>query len=158
MHDPLSLAFQVPNPFARRYPWARRWGERPPLLAVWHKDPEVCGEDDSCRLAYRYRHPEPDFRAHEEDYLTLEALECRHRMLRGHPWYNQLTPWRWHAWHWRLQVPLVLDLKRWLFSRCCRCGKRFPWGYAPTSCDWDGPGPRWFRGEPGVYHHGCRAD
>jgi hypothetical protein len=110
MHDPLSVAFEVPNPFARRYPRAARWRERPALLVVWHGDPEARGGDG---------------------------------------------PWRRHVRHWRLQVPLVQGLKRWLFSRCCRCGGRFPFGYAPASFARGGPGPRWFRGEPDVYHHDC---
>jgi hypothetical protein len=46
-------------------------------------------------------------------------------------------------------------LKRWLFSRCAGCGKRFPWGYAPISASWESDGPRWFRGERSVYHHEC---
>lgn len=62
---------------------------------------------------------------------------------------------RWHFWHWQIQVHPLQDFKRWAFSRCCRCGKRFTWGYAPTTNSWNSRGPRWFRGEPDVYHHEC---
>ena len=62
---------------------------------------------------------------------------------------------RYHFWHWRIQIRPLQDLKRWLFSRCCVCGKRFTWGYCPVSRSWDSDGPRWFRGEPNVYHHHC---
>lgn len=72
---------------------------------------------------------------------------------RERPWWKHP---RWHFWHWRLQVHCLLDLKRWLFSRCEKCGKRFSWGYAPMSSNWDSDGPRWFRGEPGVRHHQCQ--
>ncbi len=63
--------------------------------------------------------------------------------------------WRWHFWHWRFQVHFIQDLKRWLFSRCGGCRKRFSWGYAPVSHNWDSGGPRWFKREHYVYHHEC---
>jgi hypothetical protein len=68
------------------------------------------------------------------------------------PWYRHP---RWHVWHWKVNIRATQNLKRWLFSRCCRCGKGFSWGYAPTTGSWNGVGPRWFRGEPGVYHSNC---
>jgi hypothetical protein len=70
---------------------------------------------------------------------------------RRHWWQHP----RWHFWHWRIQVHPTQKLKRWLFTRCCVCGKRFPWGYAPVSDSWEKDGPRWFRGERGVRHHDC---
>ncbi len=48
MHDPLTVAFEIKNPFARRYSWGRRWVDRPSLITVWHRDPESDGSDDSC--------------------------------------------------------------------------------------------------------------
>lgn len=75
---------------------------------------------------------------------------------------RQDRPWwkhpRWHWWHWRIQVHPLQDLKRWLFSRCKGCGKKFPWGYVPVSGDWDADGPRWFRGEDNVYHRECMTE
>lgn len=71
---------------------------------------------------------------------------------RQRPWYRHP---RWHFWHWKIQVHPLQNLKRWLFSRCCKCGKGFSWGYAPTSNSWDGTGPLWFRSEQGVYHSEC---
>lgn len=62
---------------------------------------------------------------------------------------------RWHIWHWRIQCHPIAHMKRRMFSRCAQCGKRFPYGYAPVSNGWGGPGPRWFRGEKDVYHMGC---
>lgn len=56
MHDPLTLAFEIPNPFARHYdPAARKrgdlfagaWSRRDPLVTIWHKDPWK-GSEDSC--------------------------------------------------------------------------------------------------------------
>lgn len=60
MHDPMSVAFQIPNPFARHYnpearkigdPFAGAWSRRPPLITVWHIDPESDGTDSSCQHA-----------------------------------------------------------------------------------------------------------
>ena len=48
MHDPLTVAFTIPYP----WPWPTEDsvypGYRPPLLTIWHKDPERDGSDDSC--------------------------------------------------------------------------------------------------------------
>lgn len=68
------------------------------------------------------------------------------------PWYRHP---RWHIWHWKLNIHSIQNLKRWLFSRCAHCGKRFGWGYAPVSHSWDNDGPRWLRSEKGVFHHEC---
>lgn len=48
MHDPMTLAFTIPNPFTRR---KFEWSPDPyysPLIEVWHVDPERRGDDDSC--------------------------------------------------------------------------------------------------------------
>lgn len=71
---------------------------------------------------------------------------------RRRPWWKHP---RWHLWHWEFQVHPTQALKRWLFSRCCRCGKGFTWGYSPTSGSWHGGGPRWFKSEENIYHHDC---
>jgi hypothetical protein len=62
---------------------------------------------------------------------------------------------RWHFWHWKIQIHPLLSFKRWAFSRCCKCGKGFSFGYAPVSNNWNGTGPRWFRSETDVYHSDC---
>lgn len=62
---------------------------------------------------------------------------------------------RWHFHHWKIQIHFVQTLKRWLFSRCCKCGKRFSWAYSPCSSSWNGTGPKWFRSEEHVCHSEC---
>ena len=64
-------------------------------------------------------------------------------------------PVRWHFWHWKIQIHAIEQFKRWAFSRCCKCGKRFTWGYSPTTYSWNSKGPRWFRSEPDVFHGNC---
>ena len=68
------------------------------------------------------------------------------------PWYRHP---RWHVWHWKIQIHAVQAFKRWAFSRCATCGRRFLWGYSPVSMSWDSDGPLWFRGERGVHHQSC---
>jgi hypothetical protein len=68
------------------------------------------------------------------------------------PWYRHP---KWHVWHWKIQVHPLQAFKRWAFSRCAGCGKRFAYGYSPTSGNWDGTGPLWFARESGVFHSEC---
>jgi len=63
--------------------------------------------------------------------------------------------WQWHVWHWKVQIPFFRKIKRSLFERCIECGRRYPWGYAPVSHQWDGPDARWFRVRRLNYHHEC---
>ena len=88
----------------------------------------------------------------EEDcasfFLSIYRCYLRHHR----PWYKHP---RWHVWHWRIQVHPTQNFKRWAFSRCAECGGRFTWGYSPVSSQWYGSGPKWFKGESGVYHHDC---
>jgi hypothetical protein len=68
------------------------------------------------------------------------------------PWYRHA---RWHVWHWRFQVHPWQTFRRWLLTRCARCGKRFAWGESPVSHSWDSPRKRFLRGEVGLYHSEC---
>ena len=74
-------------------------------------------------------------------------------ILRERRWWFQHP--KWHVWHWRLQIHPLQAFKRWAFSRCCKCGGRFSWGYSPCTHSWNGIGPRWFRSEPDVFHGNC---
>jgi len=231
----MTVAFEL------KYPW-RKYGRRAKgkfmqeyrstWMTVWHVDPEVGGDDDSCGWGYvrvskedrawveqevarKWRHwfsadygainirgaghieiiyqayatvrrrvdgtPQWRFlssrellrviqlasnpmdnirslvnRAEHSPSGLADLLFCLiriHRTLRRHWWQHP----RWHVWHWRIVVEPVRDLKRWLFSRCAGCQGRFTWGYGPVSHQWGGDGPRWFRGEPGVFHTRCSA-
>src|ERR1051326_1391909 len=134
MYDPLTVAWEIKRPWPTKRTTLGRY--YPALLVVWHKDPELCGNDDSCNW----------FRARSRPFLAKVK------------WYNRFLHPKYHFWHWQLQVPALQNLKRWLFSRCGKCGNRFPYGYCPVSTSWDGDGPRWFRGEKHVYHNECLRD
>lgn len=74
------------------------------------------------------------------------------------PWYRHP---RWHLWHWRIQLHPWQQFRRWLFTRCERCGRGFRYGESPHTNNWDTPRIRWFRSEVGLYHgdcHGLSAD
>lgn len=80
-------------------------------------------------------------------YCVMRQYMRYHR-----PWWRHP---RWHVAHWQIQIHFIQTLKRWLFSRCAHCGRRFAWGYSPISSWGDGMGPRWFESEEGCYHHRC---
>lgn len=88
-----------------------------------------------------------------EDRIREMAIIIYGWILRAtRPWYKHP---RWHFRHWKLQWFFIQNFKRWAFSRCCRCNKRFPWGYSVCTNSWDSSGPLWFKSEPNVYHHDC---
>ncbi len=90
--------------------------------------------------------PEDAYRKFKRCWQFL-ASECR-------PWYE--AP-KWHVHHWQIRIPMIAQLKRWLFTSCCRCGKRFKYGEAPTTNNWNSEGPRWFKGETDMYHSNCQG-
>jgi hypothetical protein len=88
----------------------------------------------------------------QDDVVRFVCLVARSVARVERPWWRHP---RYHVHHFKVNVIPLRKLVRWLFSRCCRCGKGFSWGYAPVSEQWDGDGPRWFRGEKSVRHHDC---
>jgi len=179
MHDPMTVAFDIRSPFARRQ--AGRWSYRPSLITIWHRDPEKRGNDNSCDWAGFHRplnareqaladawgnlsHTlgNPPFYPDVRLYGTAPHTEDDHSLIRemNHAFYTWQhrgrIRWhpRWHVHHWRIQVHPVQKFRRWAFSRCVGCGRRYSWGYAPVSGQWGGSGPRWFRSESN-YHQEC---
>jgi hypothetical protein len=159
MHDPMTVAFEIRSPFGRKSTLFPK-GWHAPVITIWHVDPEVGGDDDSCDwFGMSKTRTNGWYPVHLDEYAALPEDARRAVDFLWWGWNRKLgRPWwkhpRWHVRHWQFQVHPLQDLKRWLFSRCSVCGKRFPWGYAPIG-PWSGEGPRWFKGEPGVYHHEC---
>lgn len=149
MHDPMVVAFDIPRPWpqARRKtrpdgarlrlrPFRRhRWDLRP---AAFSKFWQVGDYELYWTSAITVWHVEPN----GHDALTV----CERR-----------GRWKWHVHHWRIQVAIEQRLRRFLFERCELCGRRYPWGYAPVSHQWDAPRSRWFKVEPHAYHHECSS-
>jgi hypothetical protein len=90
--------------------------------------------------------------AREEHFRQLMCGVARTILTDKRPWWKHP---RYHFWHFKVQVHFLTSFKRWAFSRCCKCGKRFSWGYAPVTNSWNSTGPRWFRGERDVFHSDC---
>lgn len=103
MHDPMTVAFDIPNPFAPRYQWADRWGLRPSLITIWHVNPRG-----------------------DQGFPCGKGKDGETRR-----W------WRWHFWHWQIQIHPLQRLRRWAFERCFVCGKGYAWGYSPVARGWD---------------------
>jgi hypothetical protein len=169
MRDPLTVAWEVKG-LPRKSGLGGTW--RPPVVTVWHRDPEKDGTDDSCDWWGRYRPLSPKEKAIVDATWKLERVLCNRPFYPDHEGYHRfkelqdaIREWRkrprwrlhprWHFWHWRIQVVPLQDLKRWAFSRCCVCGGRFKYGESPLSHSWSGTGPRWFRGEAKVLHGRC---
>ncbi len=104
-------------------------------LPGWHTNRQDDDEDERREQAHRL-------------YCILARFILRERR----PWYRHP---KWHVWHWKIQLHPVQQFKRWAFSRCAGCGKRFTYGYSPVTGSWSGGGPRWFGLEPHVYHSDC---
>lgn len=97
--------------------------------------------------------PNEDTEAHREDCAaSLYSILAGYILRERRPWYRHP---KWHLWHWRIQVHPLQAFKRWAFSRCAGCGKRFPYGDTPCSGSWHGTGPTWFSGESNIFHSDC---
>ena len=164
MHDPMTVAFEI------KYPWRKYRGPQPnnflsnyreSFITIWHIDPERDGSDDSCDwFGSRFTRENGWYPATIEEFerLSPAAREAvgfvwhvfRHRL--GRPWYRHP---RWHFWHWQFQVHPWQTLRRWLFTRCAGCGRRFAWGESPITNQWETPKPKFMRGETGLYHDCC---
>lgn len=85
----------------------------PPVVTVWHVDPDKGGDDDSCRRKVRTR-----------------QLECYRDgdKLGDWFWWKVFCHMHWfHVHHWRLQVIPLQRLQRHRKVRCAHCGERFGW-------------------------------
>jgi len=178
MHDPMTVVFTIPNPFASRYTWAKTWWKRPSLITIWHVDPERDGNDDSCGRDYQFKKLTPQEKAIADaiwDGETIFDNRPHYPNSPEHRWFKTLkrawlehrqqhTFWRvaprWHIWHWRIQIHPLESLRRRLLTRCESCGKRL--GTSPAiAVGWDSPPRRWFelfRGQRGLMHEECARE
>lgn len=99
---------------------------------------------------YKRKHDEPLIR--EERVKHAAEIIYPWVLRHARPWWRQP---KWHTHHWQIQIDFLQTLKRWLWSRCAMCGKRFAWGAAPVTTQWHGKGPQWFKGEQNVHHMRC---
>lgn len=197
MHDPMSQALDLCR---RPWHWPRALFThlgcpyRPyheSLVTVWHVDPEREGNDDSCHIDDRKRHPEVvgfgwRWRFHLVHFAWLRLsvvavvggggfrLSFFGSSQKRRPDFSAQVRRSAPGWGtpgmllsaaipypivgWSITVHPLRSLRRWLLTRCERCGKRFRWNYAPISPSWDSPKPKFLRGSKGLYHHECDAE
>ena len=163
MHDPMCVAWDVPFPLPQRDKFrdARDGEKRWTIHRRRRTNAENLGEPIyrwyrptgwRVRLAgrgYRLRdlctiwHVEPNGRDSGE--------VCKH-WVDGKPH----KAWRWHVWHWRIQVPMLQSLRARLFDRCEMCGRK---GRPNVSFQWDGHRLGWwkFQSCKGLYHAECAS-
>ena len=111
-------------------------------------DPEV--------LAHRVRVPWPGKR------FGITLIEIWHYEPGGSDALtvcSRKSHWRWHIHHWRVELPPLYALRRWLLTRCVWCGGRHTKNDRIDSshANWIGAKPRapWWRGETNVAHSDC---
>jgi hypothetical protein len=83
MHDPLTVAFEIKRPWpAKRSRILRNsdWRYHPPIVTIWHRDPERGGSDDSCGWFKR---------AHHGDAKVLDKIERAF----ASEWDGEYTGW-----------------------------------------------------------------
>jgi hypothetical protein len=181
----MTVAFQIKNPFLPAHELSRGYKYRPPLITIWHVDPEKGGSDDSCDwfgsrrplnareqaladaigelthvLGNEPFYPDPRLYGREPHNYEVQDAPIKELRKARYEWARRRHRWhpRWHVWHWHLQIHPVQHFKRWVFSRCRGCGGRFRWAYAPVSGGWYGSGPKWFRNAEDVYHSECYSN
>lgn len=77
MHDPKTVAFEIRNPLSLLP------GKKPydysPLITIWHADPDINGDDDSCGWFIRSRHM---------DKSLLEKIHKEFLFEAKHSWFD----------------------------------------------------------------------
>lgn len=132
-----------------RVVWWLLWLER---ASYWDRGRGLCPREVAAALFHSgFPGLREDWR-HADDPERLAGMIARGYGQLVRPWYRHP---RWHVWHWRFQVHPAQEFKRWAFSRCAGCRRRFAWGETPHSLAFDHDGPRWFASERGVYHGAC---
>lgn len=130
--------------------WHIRRDKKMTILEWWDVVSLSSNPYDNLRSVLADPDETAEYKVNRFFHCVMKAYLRHHR-----PWWKHP---RWHIHHWQFQVHFIQTLKRWLFSQCAHCGRRFSWGYYPTA-SWDhGQGPRWFRSEGGVFHHRCYSE
>lgn len=180
MHDPLVVAWTIPRPWpSRSRAAALGRGDDGPRwrIRLHHQCTDYCRDNDPphragafpwwrpgsyskfWRLAGRDLYWPPMITVWHREPGGHDALTiCRHRYQDKNGQWHLSRGWRWHIWHYHLQVHPAQAARRRLLTRCAWCGGRSRKGDEVNhSHSWDGPRGRWWQGEPGLYHRDCSA-
>jgi hypothetical protein len=135
MHDPEVVAFEIRRPWPHRVRYRNISASDRPRLDL----PYVAA------LGRWWFFPEMITVWHVEPGGHDSGTVC--------PWSGR---WRWHVWHWRLQVIPLQEFRRWALTRCAGCGGRSTRGRRVNVRLGGGPRAPWWRGERNLYHLECR--
>lgn len=159
MHDPMVVAHEVPSLIPRRKlsaekSHAKRWG-RWGLRRRRRTNAENLGQP-----VYRWWRPAGwVLRAAGRSYGLGSLATIWHVEPGGRDAFEvckHASRWRWHVWHWKIQVHALQDLRARLFDRCAECGRK---GRPNFSHQWDGKRLGWrkWRSHEGLYHYECSS-
>lgn len=126
------------------------------FLGTPYWKPLKAGELDACmRLVYN---PMDNIRSvaigaitDHQEFERLLVILLRNIKRSRRRWYQHP---KWHFRHWQVNIEPLMTFKRWAFTRCSKCGRRFRWGESPVANSWGSTGPMWFRSEQ-VHHMDC---
>lgn len=153
MFDPLTVAFEIKSRFWHKSSFDGS-AVREVWVRIWHKDPCSDGTDSSCYHRIQYRQlnaQEKKLAQYIYDGEVIFDNRPHYPDSREHYWYARLKllknewrarrtpaiPWRWHVWHWRIQVPVLQRIYRAWFARCTICHRGFKYGEEVLS-NWEG--------------------
>jgi hypothetical protein len=106
----------------------------PSLVTIWHREPDGHDSGTVCPHFIRWRGPDGKWQMKP---------------------YNR---WKWHVYHWRIQVPMWQELGRRLFQRCAWCsGRSTKRNRVNVSHAWRDKRAAWWRSESHLYHSGCSS-
>jgi hypothetical protein len=124
-----------PGSYSRFWRLAGRDFYWPPLVTIWHREPRGHDSGEVCPHTRRV------FNEAKHEWRWVPA-----------------SGWRWHVWHWRIQVHPYQRWRRRLLTRCAWCGGRDRRNDPVNiSHSFDGERSRWWRGECGLYHRDCSS-
>lgn len=96
-----------------------------------------------------------DTRSDKERAEFAAAVVYGWILRKDRPWWRHP---RWHFWHWEVVAHPLEDVRRYLLSRCCKCGRGFAWKAPVVGVCWDSPPRRrfeLFRPERYIAHFDC---
>lgn len=130
----------------RVYGWRR-------LATIWHVEPKGRDSGDVCKH-YRSADDTPPWKVRLFPWLRLIPANPDPGV--NHKAFISDRAWKWHVWHWRIQLPWLQEIRARLFDRCALCGRK---GRPNLSHQWEGKRLGWwkFRSREGLYHMECSA-
>jgi hypothetical protein len=182
MHDPEVVAFEIPWLWPQRSSFPKgdnvRWRIR--LHHDHFEDETHSGMCDGCdQPMTSKRNPFPWWRprsyskfwciaGHDfywRSFITVWHVEpgghdalsiCRSRYQDKTGKWHLTTSWKWHFWHYHVQIPPLQHLRRYLFTRCEVCGGKSRKGHMVNrSHSWYNKKSPWWKGETGLSHMDC---